>query len=114
MDDIAQQADIMPSVLSFLGVDASYIAFGNDLFDSTAGRFAINRLDGTWQLLKAGWSMQYDGKDIVSFKPMELYHGKTEHRPDEQNEILDFLKAYIQQYNNRLLNNELVIREDDE
>ena len=109
-EDIAQQTDIMPSVLGFLGADTSYVAFGNDLFDSTAARYAVNHIDGTFQLLKWGWALQFDGKAVTGFRPMELYDGESIDEEKARADMLPFLKAYIQQYNNRLLNNNLVIR----
>ncbi|MCQ2236728.1 MAG: LTA synthase family protein [Bacteroidales bacterium] len=48
--DIAQQADIVPTVLSYIGVNKSYISFGKDLRTTPKkDRFAINYKDGVYQ-----------------------------------------------------------------
>ncbi len=39
---IAQQIDIMPTVLSYLNYDDEYIAFGNNLLDDSQESFAFN------------------------------------------------------------------------
>ncbi|MBN2863284.1 MAG: LTA synthase family protein, partial [Bacteroidales bacterium] len=41
-DRIAQQIDIMPTVLNYLNYDEEYIAFGNDLLDDSYESFAFN------------------------------------------------------------------------
>ncbi|MEN8225019.1 MAG: sulfatase-like hydrolase/transferase [Bacteroidota bacterium] len=114
---IAQQADILPSVLSFLGYQKHYIAFGNNLFDSISDRYSVNHLDGTYQLIKDGWSLQFDGGSTVTLFPLELNYmaeGRQLSGEDAASELLGFLKAYIQQYNHRLINNQLIIYHRDE
>jgi phosphoglycerol transferase MdoB-like AlkP superfamily enzyme len=110
-NDIAQQSDIMPSILGFLGYDGPWLAFGNNLFDSLDYRFSVNYLNASYQLLKDGYSLHYDGKRSTA-----LYGLERENDPDidllhQKEEVRDsletFLKALIQQYNHRMINNQL-------
>jgi phosphoglycerol transferase MdoB-like AlkP superfamily enzyme len=39
---IAQQIDIMPTILNYLNYDGEYIAFGNNLLDNSRESFAFN------------------------------------------------------------------------
>ena len=41
-NDIIQQVDIMPSVLSYLNYPNDYMAFGNDIFDEKQEKYAIS------------------------------------------------------------------------
>ena len=47
---IAQQIDIMPTVLSYLNFDEEYIAFGNNLLDDSYESFAFNTNGNTYNL----------------------------------------------------------------
>ena len=53
-DAIAQQIDIMPTVLGYLGYDRPYVAFGCDLFNTEPqDTWAVNYLNGIYQYVKA-------------------------------------------------------------
>ena len=58
---IAQQTDIMPSVLSYLGYDRKYLAFGTNLFDNSASHFSIHFTSGVYGLMKDGYLIEFDG-----------------------------------------------------
>ena len=47
---IAQQIDIMPTILSYLNYDEEYIAFGNNLLDDSYESFAFNTSGSTYHL----------------------------------------------------------------
>ncbi len=116
--DIAQHSDILPSMLGFMNYDKPFLAFGNDLFDTTACRFSVNYIDGIYQLIKDGWSLLFDGKDVIGLyaldKPVNSRENEMYSNPDIADDLVNFLKAIIQQYNHRLINNQLIIRAEDE
>ena len=116
--DIAQHSDILPSMLGFMSYDKPFLSFGNDLFDTTACRFSVNYIDGIYQLIKDGWSLLYDGKDVIGLyaldKPVNSRENEMYSNSDIADELVNFLKAIIQQYNHRLINNQLIIRAEDE
>ena len=70
---IAQQIDIMPSVLSYLGYEGEYIAFGNNLFDDSKESFAFNTNGSTYQLF-----MNDHMLELVDNKPVGLYNFKID------------------------------------
>ena len=47
---IAQQIDIMPTILHYLNFDREYIAFGNNLLDDSYESFAFNTAGSTYQV----------------------------------------------------------------
>jgi phosphoglycerol transferase MdoB-like AlkP superfamily enzyme len=108
----AQQTDIMPTVLSYLGYDKDYIAFGTDLFDSLAPHFSIHYLSGIYGLIMNGYSLEFDGHRITALfnlKSDSLQRRNLDGKlsPEAKKSEL-FLKAFIQQYNNRLIENRLI------
>jgi len=115
---IAQQIDIMPSVLSYLNYDEEYIAFGNNLFDDSSESFAFNTNGSTYHLY-----MKDHLLEMIDNKPVGLYNYRTD-KYLEANlierdtalciEMEKKLKAIIQSYNSRLINNDLVIRNNPE
>jgi len=108
---ICQQADILPSVLDFLNYDEPYISFGNSVFDTTAEHFSINYYNGSYQLLKDSFLIQFDGdKSHALYNFIEdklLKKGLLYTRPGKRAALENFLKAYIQSYNHRMIKNKL-------
>lgn len=107
----AQQTDIMPTVLNYLGYPKSYVAFGADLFDTTTAQFSIHYISGLYGLIKEGYYMEFDGTRTTALfdlkaDPLQKKNiAATGKREQERLEL--FIKAYIQQYNNRLIENRL-------
>jgi phosphoglycerol transferase MdoB-like AlkP superfamily enzyme len=110
----AQQTDIMPSVLHYLGYSKPFVAFGNSVFDTTAIHAAVSSINGSYQLIQNGWALQWDGTDKT-----QLYHfesdsslsvNQADKQPKKTNDMENLLKAYIQQYNNRLIDNRMIIK----
>jgi len=109
---IAQQTDIMPTILGYLCYDRKYIAFGTDLFDSTESHFSVHFSSGVYGLFKDNYLIEFDGSKsthLFNLKADPLQ--KTSLLDSEKNEkerLERFLKAFIQQYNNRLIENRLI------
>lgn len=115
--EIAQQTDILPSVLGFMNFNKPYLAYGNDLFNPEEKRFAVNYLNGTYQLIMDGWSLLFDGNNPIALYDLSGEQGQENvlaENPETSIEMIVFLKAYIQQYQNRLITNELTIKKDNE
>ena len=110
---IIQQTDIMPSVLSYLNYDKPYVAFGNNVFDTTRLNFSVS-YGGGYRWIEGDYLLFFDGE-----KAKSLYNYKTdrlfkENLIDKNPEIVSVmertLKAFIQQYNNRLIRNQLTVK----
>lgn len=109
---IAQQVDIMPTVLSYLGYDRPYVAFGCDLLTTKdEDTWAINYLNGIYQYVKGDWLLQFDGQ-----KARALYRFRTDlllkdnlltKEPNVAKEMERQVKAIIQSYMTRMVNNQL-------
>jgi phosphoglycerol transferase MdoB-like AlkP superfamily enzyme len=109
----AQQIDILPTVLEYLNFNEPYIAFGKNLFNPNAQPFAISYSNSAYQLVNKQYFMIFDGE-----KPLSMFNYWTDgllkrnilpEKELEANGMNSFMKAFIQQYNTRLLNDKLVI-----
>ena len=108
---VVQQTDIMPTVLSMLGVEDKFIAFGNNMFDPAAPHFAYNYYNGAHQLIEGNWMLQYmNERPVALYNVVEdriLKNNLLDKHPEVQQNMVSRIKALIQQYNNRLIDNEL-------
>ena len=48
---LAEQIDILPTILSYLNYPYPYVAFGTNLFDKNSRRFVINYIQDSYQFL---------------------------------------------------------------
>ena len=124
VDAIAQQTDIMPTLLEHLGYDKPYVTFGKDLLNTPAdSTWAVNYLNGIYQYVKYGHVLQFDGqqsKALYTLSDSLMQHNLlqglpaggnhtshlsplTSHLPRMERE----LKAIIQQYMERMTENRL-------
>ena len=116
-EPVTQQTDIMPSILDYLHYENPFIAFGNSIFDNHAQRFALNYLNEEYQIIdSSGYISAFNGKEITSY-----YNTKQSWNPTESNKIenpsmlnkaLLFQQAIIQQYNHRILYNQLTVTKE--
>jgi phosphoglycerol transferase MdoB-like AlkP superfamily enzyme len=106
------QTDIMPTVLDLLNYDQPYVAFGNSYFNAsdTAG-YVINFSEPLYQISKGRFFLQFDGaKETGFYIPDEdifLQNNLLGKFPDEEASMLQLLKAEIQQYHVRMIENKL-------
>ncbi len=111
--ETAAQVDIMPSVLSYLNFDRDFIAFGQNLFDTTKRHFAVNYLNNIYQLIDKNFLLEFDGEKSIALYDYKndilLKNNLLANKPVISEEMENLLKAYIQQYNNRLIENQLTI-----
>ena len=113
-DVIAQQIDIMPTVLGYLGYDKPFVSFGCDLLNTPAeDTYAVNYINGIYQFFKGDYLLQFDGRNTVAmyaFKTDKLLEHNLLGQVDVQQSMEDELKAIIQQYMIRMNNDELVVK----
>jgi len=110
-DGIAQQIDILPTVLSILGYDKPFLSFGCDLMSTPMEEtYAVNYLNGIYQYVKYGHVLQFDGKQtkaVYALDDLLMKHnlkGKVKQQAQMEREV----KAIIQQYMYRMVNDKLM------
>lgn len=108
---IAQQTDIMPSILAYLGYNKPFIAFGNNVFDPDATRFSIHYISGSYGLIKDGYLLEFNGDKSTALYDLSKDLMQRTNLVNSKVPVMDsltvFIKAYIQQYNNRIIENRL-------
>jgi hypothetical protein len=103
----------MPSVLGYLHYDGAYVAYGRNVFLAGEEPFAFNYKGNVYQLMQGDFLLEYDG-----MKSLGLYNFKTdmmsktnllEKMPEVVIKMETKVKAVIQQYNNRLIDNQMTV-----
>ncbi len=110
---VAQQIDIMPTVLSLTGYNKPYIAFGQDLTKTNdEATWAVSYNNGIYQLVKGDYFLQFDGRKVTGFydfKQDPLLKNNVIGKA-KQDSMLRTLKAVIADYMKRMENNQLVVK----
>lgn len=113
VNGIAQQIDIMPTLLNYIRYPTPYLAFGDDLLGTPASEtWAVNYLNGIYQYVKYGYVLQWDGKQtkaIYKLTDLLMEHnlvGKVK----EQHQMETELKAIIYQYMYRMVKDKLKVQ----
>ena len=109
---VTQQIDILPLLLRKLNYSGDFVSFGSDSQNDSIP-FAVNYINQTWQLITDPYFLQYRAGKSVG-----LYLYKTDKllknnlllkEPETIKRLEKFLKAYIQQYYNRLIENKMTV-----
>ena len=112
LDKIAQQIDILPTVLGMLHYQKPFFAFGIDVLNTPAeDTWAVNYLNGIYQYVKYGHVLQFDGRQTKAVYALsdslmkQNLIGKIPQQPQMERE----LKAIIQQYMTRMTQDKLSV-----
>lgn len=120
-EEVAQQIDIFPSVLGYLGYDKPYFAFGTDLFsqDGRSGEhIAVNYLNNLYVVYYRHYLLTFDGKETQALYDTAADPMLTDDRKDApgmqevRRRIERKIKAFLQQYDNRMIDDRLVYQPD--
>ena len=114
-DKIAQQIDILPTVLGKLGYSKPYFGFGIDVLKTPKeDTWAVNYLNGIYQYVKHGHVLQFDGQKTKGFYSLQdslMQHNLLDSSQftvhSSQFEMEKELKAIIQQYMERMTQDRL-------
>lgn len=106
-----QQIDIMPSIIDYLGINTDMVCFGKSFKSSQ--NFAVFYLQGIYHCVQDDYYLAFANNQVIG-----LYNWKKDpllkNNLQSQNtfktlEISNFLKAYIQNFNERVIDNKLSI-----
>ncbi|HTN20440.1 MAG TPA: sulfatase-like hydrolase/transferase [Pelobium sp.] len=113
IDKPVQQIDIFPTVMNYLHYNKPYFAFGNDMLKQDADHFVINTIDDDYQIIMGDYVMlSRDDKPIKLFnyhKDIFLKQNLLESEPEQVEKMEKHLKAFIQQYNQHMIDNSLTV-----
>jgi phosphoglycerol transferase MdoB-like AlkP superfamily enzyme len=107
---LTQQIDIMPRILRKLRYSGKILSFGNDPV-TDKNPFVVNYSGNTWEFMQGNYLLRFRNE-----KPTGLFNYKKDrllknnlitNPPVNIQPMLQKLKAFIQQYKNRLIENRL-------
>ena len=107
--EIAQQIDLGPSILSAMRVNDTLFSFGRNLFDSLSDQAYVNYFNLTYEYFNGEYLVQSDGTT-----PFGIYRPNKD--PELNNNLIEYMQChdifeklyqFIQEYNNRMINNKL-------
>ena len=107
-DKIAQQIDILPTVLGMLHYPKPYFGFGIDVLNTPKeDTWAVNYLNGIYQYVKDGYVLQFDGMKTTALYSLNdrLMKNNLKGKIQNQAQMEQELKAIIQQYMERMTQN---------
>jgi phosphoglycerol transferase MdoB-like AlkP superfamily enzyme len=111
-----QHIDITPTLLSLVSNTKETISFGNNAFGNSK-KFSVQFINNTYQITFKNNFLIFDGNKTVNYYELandslltnNLINKLNPQQLQEKNNTERLLKGIIQQYNNRLINNELKI-----
>jgi len=110
---LMQQIDILPSVLGYLRYPKPYFAFGRNQFEASGRRFVTNYINGVYQFMQGDLVIHSDGKRLLAVFDYKhdplLKNNLVSKNLPAANDAFQNFKAYLQQYNNRMIDNKLII-----
>ena len=89
------------------------MSFGNSIWSDKG--FAVNYLNNIYQYFEDGFLLQFNGEESIALYDIEkdslLKNNLLAGRPELQQKMENDLKAYIQEYNHRMIHNKLELNE---
>ncbi|MBU1013362.1 MAG: LTA synthase family protein [Bacteroidetes bacterium] len=111
-EKLIQQIDIMPTLLGMINYNKSYFSFGNDALNAE-NHFLVNYVNGIYQVFYGDFVLHFDGTKTVALfdykKDILLQNNLHGNNQELQLKMEDFAKAFVQQYNNRIIENRMTV-----
>ena len=107
---LTQQTDIMPYLLRQLNYSGDFVSFGNDPL-ARQKPFVVNYSGNTWEYMEGDYLLRFrngKGTALYNYKNDRLLKKNLmDNPPVDIQPMVNRLKAFIQQYKNRLIENRL-------
>jgi len=111
---LTQQIDIVPRILRRLKYSGKIVSFGNDP-QTKKHPFVVNYNNGAWNFIQDDYLLLFQNEKPVAFynykKDPMLKNNLIKNPPAVIKNMQRRLKAFIQQYKNRLINNTLTTKD---
>ena len=108
---VVQQTDIMPSVLSYLNYSGDIVAFGKNIFDPAHPNTAVNYMN-VFRWVQDNYVLEYnEGRSTGLYDYSNDRLMKSDLKDvlvPKRDSMERKLKAFIQQYHNRLLEDKML------
>jgi len=105
-----QQVDIMPSIVDYLNINTKMVCFGKSY--TSDKDFVVYFLSDIYYYINGDYYLAFDGTKTIELynlkKDVLLKDNLLEKEPQKVQEMERFIKAYIQSFNERVVNNKLM------
>ena len=109
-----QHTDLLPEILKHTNLNDSIITFGN-IIQNSDNKYIINYISNNYQVTYKDYFLIFNGEKTTSFFNYKtdtllvnnLIKNATKTEVNLKNKMEQRLKAFIQQYNKRIVNNQL-------
>lgn len=111
---VAQQTDILPTMVNYLGYDKPYVAYGIDLLNTPAEEtWAVNDINNVYQYVKYGHVLQFDGTRTIGVYSIDdhLMANNLLGKTDVEKKMEMEVKAIVQSYMDRMLGDRLTVEQ---
>ena len=110
-DKNLQQIDILPSIIDYLNIKEKIVTFGKSY--KSDKNFVVTYLDNIYNYINDDYYLAFDGTKTIGLyniknDPM-LKNNLATKEVKIKAEMEKFIKAYIQTFNKRLIDNKLTI-----
>lgn len=106
-----QQIDIMPSILDYLNIKTDMVSFGKSY--KSKENFVVYFLQGTYHYIQDDYYLAFANNQVIGLynwkKDVLLKTNLMKTDKKRADKSLKFLKAYIQTFNSRVINDKLAI-----
>lgn len=109
-----QQSDLLPTLLDLLGIRQTMVSFGHNVFSPSSPHFAVNSAGEMYQMIEGNYVLHFNGEQVTGFydkkQDPNLKHNLAHRPPAEMKKMLRTLKAYLQEFTQRMTKNQLTLR----
>lgn len=112
---VMAQYDLLPTTLSLINYNKPYINMGNSLFDNNVPHYAINYIDNQFQIISEDLLVEFDAEKDRIGKVYDiktdylLKHPLRDYDKSRVDSMHTYIKAFLQDYNHRMINNKMSI-----
>jgi phosphoglycerol transferase MdoB-like AlkP superfamily enzyme len=109
---VAQHTDIMPSVLRLTGYEGDFVSFGYNVFEEE-NRYAFGYLNNTYHIIDEKYLLEFDGEKTIGIYDIEEDSQLGINLLEAGLKLPQMeatLKSVIQQFNSRMINNNLTVQ----
>ena len=106
-----QQIDILPSILEYIGISTETISYGKSY--TSEQDFVVYYLDNIYHLIDGPYYLAFNGtRSLALYNIIDdplMKKNLIKVNPQKVKQLENFIKAYIQSFNERMINNDLTL-----
>jgi hypothetical protein len=106
-EHVAQQIDILPTVMDMIGYSRPFFAFGSSVLRDEGAPSSVSENSATWLIIGDSAQLRSDGDKMLWYAPIR---DGTVLYPSQLDSLQHQVQAAIQQFNFHLLQRDMVLK----